>query len=552
MNFIVGKDVLPHEYSGCVYNSNSAKRLMVLKKVAFWLFIVFGLRTLQLALEPSEYIHHGLKNNNIERRADIVDRNGVVLAKSVKSGNIKLYPPKVKEKDKNAVAKAISDIVPMEYSFADALAIINSGKSGVYIKMRASEDQINKFRTEHRKYDCFEIEQYTIRRYPQKNIFAHVVGFSGKDEGLEGVEKTFNKYLTENNDPLKLSIDARVQNIFHEKLSIAMNKFSAKGALGMMMKASTGEMIAMVQLPDYDPNNINSSSVEVRRSKLLRDNFEMGSVFKIFNTAMAYENGLENNVYDVSKPFPIRDKYNRVVYNIKDIDSFYRDIKKGKKKARMSVPEIMLHSCNTGSAQLALDFPENTQKEFFNRIHFNQSVKFDFGKTETAITQHRWGPTEKATASFGHGISVTPMHLLLAVNAMTNGGFYVYPTLLKRGIGAVKGEKVLDSEISEKLRGIMYRVAEETTAQKARVAGIKVGGKTGTAEKRHRDGTTDKNRNSTVFVGVFPVEAPQYIIMVMLDEPHGTTETGGWKTASWNAVPTAGAILNEIMPLLFE
>ena len=144
------------------------------------------------------------------------------------------------------------------------------------------------------------------------------------------------------------------------------------------------------------------------------------------------------------------------------------------------------------------------------------------------------------------------MHLLLGVNAMTNGGYYVYPTLLKRGIVAVKGEKVLDSEISAKIRNIMYRVAEETTAQKARVSGIKVGGKTGTAEKRHRDGTSDSTRNATVFVGIFPVEAPQYIIMIMLDEPHGTKETGGWKTASWNAVPTAGAILNEIMPLLFE
>ncbi len=553
MSFIVGKDVLPHEYNTArVYNNNTAVRLKWLMWFVMVLFALFTVRTLQLALEPSEYVHYGLNTNDVERRADIVDRNGVVLAKSVKSGNIKLYPPKVKDKDKNAVAKVISDIVPMEYSFSDALAIVNSGKSGVYIKKRASEDQINKFRLAHKKYDCFEIEQYTIRRYPQKNIFAHVIGFSGKDEGLEGVEKTFNKYLTENNDALKLSIDARVQNIFHEKLSIAMNKFSAKGALGMMMKASTGEMIAMVQLPDYDPNNIKSSSAETRRSKLLRDNFEMGSVFKIFNTAMAYENGLENNVYDVSKPYPIRDKYNRVVHNIKDIDSFYRDIKKGKKKPRMSTPEIMLHSCNTGSAQLALEFPANTQKEFFHRIHFDKPISFDFGKTETAIMQQHWGPVEKATASFGHGVSVTPMHLLLGVNAMTNGGYFIYPTLLKRGIGAIKGEKVLDSEISAHLRNIMYRVAEETTAQKARVPGIKVGGKTGTAEKRHKDGTTDKTRNATVFVGIFPVEAPQYVIMIMLDEPHGTTETGGWKTASWNAVPTAGAILNEIMPLLFE
>ena len=551
MSFRIGKDVFKHEYSGEVYNNDSAQRLKWLLRVSKWIFIVFIIRTLQLALEPSEYVYYGFNSADIERRADIVDRNGVVLAKSVKSGNIKLYPRKVKDKDKNNVAKEISDTFSMDYSFSDALRLIESGKSGVYIKKRANEEQINNIRLAHKKYDCFEIENFTIRRYPQRNIFAHVVGFSGKDEGLEGVERTFNKYLTENQDPLKLSIDARVQNIFHEQMSIAMEKYKAKGALGMLMKANTGEMIAMVQLPDYDPNNIRQDN-GIRRFKLMRDNFEMGSVFKIFNTALAFENGLENNIYDVSKPYPIKDKFNRTVYSIKDIDTFYRDIKKGKKKPKMKAPEIMLHSCNTGSAQIAHDLPEGAQKEFFHKLHFDKSLSFDFGKTETAITYKHWGPTEKATASFGHGIAVTPMHLLLAVNAMTNGGFYIYPTLLKRGVGVIKGEKVLDSEISAKLRDIMFHIAEETTAQKARVTGIKVGGKTGTAEKRNRDGTTDKTRNATVFVGVFPVEAPQYIILIMLDEPLGTKESGGWKTASWNSVPTAGAILNGIMPLLFE
>jgi len=322
--------------------------------------------------------------------------------------------------------------------------------------------------------------------------------------------------------------------------------------LGVLMKANTGEMIAMVQLPDYDPNNFNASPAANRKFKIMRDNFEMGSVFKIFNTALAYEYGLENNVYDVSKPFPIKDKYNRVVHSIKDIETFYRDVKKGKKKPMMKAPEIMLHSCNTGSAQIALDLPDGVQKEFLQKLHFDTPLTLDFGKTEKTFFHKHWGPTEKATAAFGHGISVSPMHLLLAVNAATNGGYYIYPTLLKRGIGPVKAEKVLDSNISAKLRNIMYHIAEETTAQKARVKGIEVGGKTGTAEKRHKDGTTDKTRNATVFAGIFPVSAPQYVIVVMLDEPKGLKENGGWKTASWNSVPTAGHILNGIMPLLFE
>jgi cell division protein FtsI (penicillin-binding protein 3) len=169
------------------------------------------------------------------------------------------------------------------------------------------------------------------------------------------------------------------------------------------------------------------------------------------------------------------------------------------------------------------------------------------GKTAYTQMPKKWGPVERATLSFGHGIAITPMHLLLAVNAVTNGGFYIYPTLKKRGVGAVRGEKVLSDEISAKLRSIMFRVVEETSGQKARVAGINIGGKTATAQKY-----TDKRRNVTAFVSVFPIEAPQYTMLVVLDEPHGTKESGGWRTAAWNAVPVTGKILDSILPLLFE
>ena len=176
----------------------------------------------------------------------------------------------------------------------------------------------------------------------------------------------------------------------------------------------------------------------------------------------------------------------------------------------------------------------------FHRLKLDTFLPLDFGKTETAITYKRWGPVERATAAFGHGVAATPMHLILGVNAMTNGGFYVLPTILKRGVGVVRGERILDSNISAKLREIMFSIAEETTAKKARVKGIEIGGKTGTAEKRNADGKIDKSRNLTVFTGIFPVSAPQYVILIMLDEPKGTKESGGWKTAAWNSVPTAG------------
>ena len=554
MRFNIGKDILPHEYKGAIFNHESAARLRWVKWAFSAMFVIFVARTLQLGLQSNDYRRYNGSGVQIESRADIIDRNGVVLAKSVKSGNIKLFPPRVKEKDINDVANVIHDIAPMDYSVEDALNLIRTGRRGVYIKKNANEEQMKQIRLAHKKYDCFEIEQFTQRRYPQRNVFAHVIGFSGKDEGLEGVELTYDKYLRENKEPLRLSIDSRVQNIFHEQLTIAMNKYHAKGAMGMLMNSSTGEMIAMVQLPDFDPNNINSIPVNARRFKLMRDNFEMGSIFKIFNTALAYENGLQNKDYKVDEPLMIYDKFGRPAMRkpIDDVSSFKRDVVRKGGHRTLKPKDIMLHSCNVGSARIALDLPDGAQKEFFERLNFNKPLQLEFGKTERAMTYKTWGPTERATASFGHGIAVTPMHLLLGVNAMTNGGIYIYPTLLKRSIGAVRGERVLNSEISAKLRDIMFHIAEETTAKKARVKGIEVGGKTGTAEKRGADRHADKNRNMTVFTGIFPVAAPQYIIMVMLDEPQGTKESGGWKTAAWNAVPTAGAILDGIMPLLFE
>ena len=554
MRFNIGQDVLPHEYQGEIYHRESAVRLRWIMIVFTVLFGVFIARTLQLGLQSNDIKKYNMYGTEIESRADIIDRNGVVLAKSVRSGNIKLYPQKVKPDDVNSVASVIHQIAPMDYSVVDALNLIRSGKRGVYIKKNATEEQMKIINQAHRKYDCFEVEQFTQRRYPQRNVFAHVVGFAGKDAGLEGVEFVYDEYLRENKDPLRLSIDSRVQNIFYEQLNIAMNKYRAKGAMGMLMNSSTGEMLAMVQLPDFDPNNINAIPVGVRRFKLLRDNFEMGSIFKIFNTALAYKNGLENKNYKVDEPLVIHDKFGRPIKQkpIDDVSSFKRDVVKKMGKHVLKAPEIMLHSCNVGSARIALELPDGAQKEFFHTLNFDRALQLEFGKTERGLTHKVWGPAEKATAAFGHGVTVTPMHLLLAVNSMTNGGIYIYPTLLKRNIGAIRGERVLSAEISAKLREIMFRIAEETTAKKARVKGVEIGGKTGTAEKRHADGTTDNKRNSTVFTGIFPVSAPQYIIMIMLDEPQGTVESGGWKTAAWNAVPTAGAILDGIIPLLFE
>lgn len=541
--FEVGRDIIDNTARRVIGDKTARRRINIVYAFFFGIFIIFALYTLHLGIEGSDQSRRrGASAQWVVTRADIVDRNGDILAKNIMSGHITLRPQKVTDRD--AAARLIHEALPYEYTLANAIKLVNSNRKFIYVKKFATDYQRDMIR--NAKVAGVEIESIQDRRYPKRRLFSHVVGFVGNDgHGLEGAERTFDDYLTENSDALQLSLDSRIQTIFYDELSRAMQTYQAKGAMGMLMNARTGEMIAMVALPDYDPENLGADPASHRTFMPMRGIFEMGSIFKIFNTALAMENGI-NKEYYVAEPFKVLDKFGRVAHQIRDIRSFKPP------RPHLTVEEIMLHSCNVGSAQIALDLPDGAQAEFMHRIHLDAPLDLEFGRTERALTPIKWGPVERATVSFGHGISVTPMHLLLAVNAMTNGGIYIYPTLQKRGIGAVRGVRVISDEISSRLREVMVRIAEETSGKKARVAGIQIGGKTATAEKRKADGTVDRRRNLTAFAGIFPAAAPQYTILVVLDEPHGTPESFGLRTAAWNAVPTTGKILESILPLLFK
>ncbi len=543
--FEVGHDILKR---GFIENSGDRlghRRLRWIYGLFVFVFVIFAFRTLQLGIQGTDRARlAGADGNWNVARADIVDRNGDILAKNIMSGHITLRPSQVRDQDKEKVANLIHQAFPYEYSVSDALKLVYSSRKFIYIKKYASDNQRDMIT--QARLAGLDVEPVQTRRYPKRRLFSHAVGFVGNDgHGLEGAERIYDDYLCENVTPLRLSLDARIQSVFYEQLSIAMQKYQAKAAMGMLMNSRTGEMLAMVSLPDFDPENRSMDSASNRLFKPLRGVYEMGSIFKIFNTAMAMENGIHKEYY-VKEPFKIQDKFGRTAARISDVSSFKPP------RPYLTIEEIMLHSCNVGSAQIALDLPDGTQREFFHRLHFDAPLELEFGKTEHPIMPAKWGPVERATMSYGHGISVSPMHLLLAVNAMTNGGIYIYPTLQKRDVGAVRGTRVLSSEISARLRPIMLRIAEETSGKQARVAGIQIGGKTATAVKYDAHGRVDRRRNLTAFAGIFPVAAPQYTILVILDEPQGIKENWGLRTAAWNAVPTTGKILDSILPLLFE
>ncbi len=540
--FEIGKDIFKHGFVNASGNRQGHRRMRVVYYVFVAAFVLFVGRTLQLGIEGTDRARRaGADGAWLVQRADIVDRNGDILAKNIMSGHIILRPQYVKDRD--AVAQLIHQTLPYEYTLAQALELVNSSRKYKSIKDYASDAE--RQAVEEADLAGLDVESRQRRRYPKRRLFSHIIGFVGRDgDGLEGVERIYDDYLRENTDPLQLSLDARIQSVFYEQLSMAMQKYQAKTAMGMLMNSRTGEMIAMVSLPDYDPENRDLDPVSNRMFMPLRGVFEMGSIFKIFNTAMAMENGIDKEYY-VVEPFPIKDKFGRVAATVSDLRSFKPP------RPNLTVEEIMMYSCNVGSAQIALDLPDGTQQEFFHRLHFNEPLKLEFGTTEHPLLPAKWGPVERATLSYGHGMSVTPMHLLLAVNAVTNGGIYIYPTVLKRGVGAIHGERILSDEISARLREVMFHVAEETSGKQARVAGIQIGGKTATAEK-YENGRINHRKNLTAFVGIFPVSAPQYTILVILDEPMGTKESFGLRTAAWNAVPTTGKILDSILPLLFE
>ena len=540
--FEVGKDVFKHGFMGAFGDRVGRQRLRIIYGCFVVAFAIFVSRTLYLGIQGSDQARRaGADGAWTVQRADIVDRNGDILAKNIMSGHIILRNSVVTDRD--AVAATIHQAVPYEYSLADALKLVNSGRQFKYVKKNASDGERKVI--EDAALTGLEIESIQKRRYPKRRLFAHAVGVVGSSgRGLEGAELIYDDYLRENTDPLQLSLDARIQSVFYEQLSLAMQKYQAKAAMGLLMNSRTGEMIAMVSLPDFDPENLGMDPTRNRMFMPVRGVFEMGSIFKIFNTAMAMENGITKEYY-VAEPFKIYDKFGRVAEIIRDLPSF-KPV-----RPNLTIEEIMLYSCNVGSAQIALDLPDGAQREFFHRLHFDEALDLEFGRTERPLMPGQWGPAERATMAYGHGIAVSPMHVLLAVNAVTNGGIYIYPTLLKRGVGVVQGERVLSDEISARLREVMFHVAEETSGRQARIAGIQIGGKTATAVK-YTNGRVDAKRNLTAFVGIFPVNAPQYTILVILDEPHGTKETFGWRTAAWNAVPTTGKILDSILPLLFE
>lgn len=322
------------------------------------------------------------------------------------------------------------------------------------------------------------------------------------------------------------TINPEIQEIVQKELDTAVAKYQARGASGIIMESKTGQIISMVSVGQAEP---------------MRYVYEMGSQFKVFNTVLAYENGLADKEYIVDKSYVIRDKNGKEIIKIQDVASTKRYFEKNNMQ-KLSADDIFLYACNTGTAQIALDLPDGAQTEFFHRVKLDKVLDLDFGKTERPLLHKKWGPVERATAAFGHGVSITPMHMIASLNAVINEE-YVYPTFNKTT--DVKSDRVVSADIAKHIREDLHKKAELTTGSKNKVKNLGVS--SSTSEKRGKD----KAVVTSAFVA-FPIDNPKYSMFVLLDDPQITQESMPLRTSAWNVVPTAGKIVEQIEPILMK
>ena len=482
--------------------------------------------------QPRSFKPSVLKTELDISRQDILDRNGTVIAINLKTTDLSVNPKKIKQPEETAQAliRALPDL-----SYDEVYQKLTSNSNFKYIKRNLTPIERNAINWIGNPY--LQETKVEKRVYPQGHLFSHILGATDIDTyGIAGLEKAYNDSLKV--DTVQLSLDISVQDMVREALQKGIEKYKATGGLGIVMDVNTGEVLASVSLPDYNPNMPAEGDTSVRFNKATLGTYEFGSVFKLFNTAMALENKdiKVTDTFDVSEPIKVGRKL------IEDTRGAERVI---------TVPEVLIHSSNIGSVLIAQKSGFQKQKEFLGRFGFYEKLPVDL--PELGITQYpvaeKWADITSANVAFGYGISITPLHLIAGVSALVNGGNYRVPTFLKNGNQGQPVYRVLDPKISEQMRRMMWAVINWDMKETDPVYGYAVGGKTGSANLIV-NGKYVQGSLRTSFVGVFPMDNPKYIVLVTLEDPKKIKETWMFNYAGWNAKPVGLEIISKIAPYL--
>lgn len=478
-------------------------------------------------------------------RPDIVDRNGEILATDVKAPSLFGEPRRIIDKDE--AIELLTATMP-DLDTGEVRDRLSSRKGFVWLKREITPKQQQEI---HRLgIPGIGFLRENKRVYPTGNEVAHLIGLVNIDnQGIAGMEKWLDNnglmdlhragFATDRlQRPIELSVDLRVEHALRDELLKAKDKFHAKAASGLVTNVRTGEIVAMVSVPDFDPNNPKEAHDPDRINRLTTGVYEMGSTFKAFTLAMALDTGK----YDLNSMWDARGPLHYGKFAIHD------DEPKGR---FLNMKEVFTFSSNVGAARIALSQGVEAHKAFLRKMGQLERLRTELPESASPIVPKRWSDLNTITISFGHGMAVAPLQAVMGVSALVNGGYLIPPTFLKRSEDEAMAvaKRVIRPETSEKMRFLMRLNAEIGTAKRANVPGYYIGGKTGTAEKVI-NGRYAKKRVLTAFTAVIPADKPQYQLLIMLDEPQPLKETYGFITSGWNAVPTAGNVISRIAPLL--
>ena len=511
------------------------KRLTITGAILGLAFAVTGIRLVEVSLmqEATEpRVGFAPKASPQFTRADIIDRNGVLLATSLPTAALYADPRQVI--DSAHTAQKLVQVFP-KLDLDVLRNKLDSKRAFVWLKRDLTPRQ---------QWDVIglglpgvDFRREEARVYPQGRLMSHVLGYVDVDEkGTAGIELRFERELKSWAEPLALSIDTRMQQALCSELSVAQNEFQAVGAAGLVLNVRTGEVLAMCSLPNFNPYMPAAANGISLFNRVALGVYELGSTFKIFTTAMAIDGGVTSleDRYDATEPL----KVSR--FTIRDYHP---------KRRWLSVAEIFLYSSNIGSARIASQVGGKAQRRFLDNIGLLKPSAIELPGVGIPLIPDVWRPINTMTIGFGHGIAVSPLQMAAGVAAMVNGGYFRQPTLIKQKTDAkLPARRVITERTSKEMRRLMRLSVQKGTGRKADVAGYFVGGKTGTAEKSGYGGY-QRGELLSSFIGAFPVDDPRYVIFALLDEPKGNNKTRGYATGGWVAAPIVGRIISKIGPI---
>ncbi len=532
-------DFLHNDFS--IKNNLKIRKIKLLICSAFLIFsfAIIGYKTISLAsINKANLKDFSTKKNQQSvflksNRGSIYGRNGELLATTVKVNSLNINPQEIL--NKNETIKKLKKIFPQ---------LIDEN---VRIKLNTRKKYVNLLREitpqEHilllkQGIEGIQIEPRDKRIYPNNNLASHILGGTDIDgKGIAGIEKSFNEQLLNGND-VTISIHNGIQHITERVLSEQIEKFDAEGGAGIIMNAKNGEIYAITSLPDYNANNYNNIVNQNLFNKATKGIYELGSTLKLITAAVAFESEhvKENDVFDVSSPLKVSSR------TIRDFHPL---------NYHLNIPEVIVHSSNIGSAKIAKKIGASTQLKYLKSLGFLDKLDLEIPELGKPQVLRDGKLLTTMTISYGHGIAITLVHLASATATIVNNGIKVKPTLLISNSNPLNN-RIFSKKTSQKMKSIMRLVvsSKHGTAKKAEAAGYLVGGKTGTAEKVNQSGGYSRKKNIVAFTAAYPMNDPQFIITVMIDNPKGQKFSFGYRTAGWVAAPVIKKLVTRISPVL--